>query len=196
MPGPARRGGVSGPAPRETWRRALHLASGALGPVGAALEPRVATAAFGGLLALAAVAEALRLGWPAGRAALGGLAGGLFRPSEARWPSGAATLALGYALTWFAFPALIAERAIVVAAVADPIAATVGSRVARGASKTWAGSLACASAAALVLLAWQMSPGAIALAALAAAAAERAPWRGSDNVTVPVVVAAVLWSLR
>jgi dolichol kinase len=183
---------VNGRAPREHWRRGLHLASGLLGPLAATLEPGVATAAFAGLVALAVVAETLRLASPRARQVIGRLAGRLFRPSESRTVSGAATLALGYALVWWIFPAPIAERAIVVAAVADPVAATVGSRVARGSSKSWAGSLACACAAALVLLPSHLAATAVAVAAVSAAAAERTPWRGSDNVTVPLVVAAVL----
>ena len=183
---------MNGRAPREAWRRGLHLASGLLGPLAAALQPGVAATAFGGLVALAVTAETLRLASPRAREVIGRLAGGLFRPSESRTVSGAATLALGYALTWWIFPAPIAERAIVVAAVADPIAATVGSRVARGGSKSWAGSLACACAAALVLLPAHLAAPVVVVAAVGAAVAERSPWRGSDNVTVPLVVAAVL----
>lgn len=183
---------MTGPAPREYWRRGLHLASGVLGPLAAVLEPGVAAAGFGGLVALAALAETLRLAVPRARAAIGRLAGDLFRPPEAQTVSGAATLALGYALTWWLFPAPIAERAIVVAAVADPVAATVGSRVAGRDAKSWVGSLACLCAAAVALLPWHLPARAIGAAALGAAAAERAPWRGSDNVTVPLVVAAVL----
>lgn len=188
-----RRAGVTERAPRESWRRGCHVASGVLGPLAAALEPRVAAAAFGGLVAVAIAVETLRLASPRAAARIGRLAGALFRPSEARTVSGAATLALGYALTWWVFPAAAAERAIVVAAVADPVAATVGSRLRGTRAKTWAGSLACACAAALVLLPSHLSVPAVAAAALGAAAAERAPWRGSDNVTVPLAVAAVLW---
>jgi dolichol kinase len=183
-------------APRESWRRGLHLASGVLGPLAATLDPRVAAAAFAVLVAVAAAAETLRLASPRAGKRIGRLAGALFRPSEARSVSGAATLALGYALAWWLFPAAIAERAIVVAAVADPVAATVGSRVGGGGSKTWAGSLACACAAALVLLPGHLAAPAVAVAAIGAAVAERAPWHGSDNVAVPLVVAGLLWWLR
>jgi dolichol kinase len=186
---------VSAGARRETWRRGLHLASGALGPLAAALQPGVAAAGFAGLVAVAAAAETLRLASPGARARIDRLAGAVFRPSEARTVSGAATLAVGYALTWWLFPAALAERAIIVAAVADPVAATVGSRVGGGDTKTWAGSLACACAAALVLMPAHLGAPAVAAAALAAAVAERAPWHGADNLTVPLVVAAVLWWL-
>jgi len=109
--------------------------------------------------------------------------------------SGAATLALGYALAWWLFPVLAAERAILVAAVADPMAATIGSRFGGGGRKSLAGSAACAAAAALVLL-LTGTPGTTAVVVAAVAtAAERAPWRGADNVLVPVSVGAVLWRM-
>ncbi len=61
-------------------------------------------------------------------------------------------LALGYALAWWLFPTAAAERAILVTAVADPMAATVGTRFGGGRRKSWAGSAACAATAVLVLL--------------------------------------------
>jgi dolichol kinase len=152
----------------------------------------VATPAFGVIVALAAAAEGARLASPRAREALGRVAGSLFRPGEERGVSGATTLALGYALTWWIFPPAVAERAIVVAAVADPVAALVGSFAGGGASKSWQGSLACACAAAAVLVPFHVTVAGMGAAAIAAAAAERAPWRGSDNITVPLVVAALL----
>jgi dolichol kinase len=103
---------------------------------------------------------------------------------------------LGYALAWWLFPPRAAEAAIVVAAVADPAAALVGSRFGGGAVKSLPGSLACACATVLVLAVFAVAPAGLAVAAVGAAVAERAPWRGADNVTVPVVVAALLWAMR
>jgi dolichol kinase len=141
---------------------------------------------------VATAAETTRLASPRAAALLGRLAGGAFRPAEARSPSGAATLALGYALAWWLFPPAVAEAAIVVTAVADPAAALAGSRLGSGAGKSLAGSLACAVAAALVLLILRVSPAGIAVAAIGAAVAERAPWLGADNLAVPLVVGALL----
>jgi dolichol kinase len=152
----------------------------------------VATPAFAILVAIAAVAETARLASPRAEAVLARLAGGAFRPAEARWPSGAGTLALGYALAWWIFPPAVAEAAIVVTALADPAAALVGSRFGRGAAKSLPGSLACACAAALVLAAFRVGPAGLAVAAVGAAVAERAPWRGTDNLAVPLVVGALL----
>jgi dolichol kinase len=189
---PPRDGSVTERARRETWRRALHVASGSLGPLAVAVGPAVATPGFAVLVVLAAVTETARITSSRSSEAVNRFAGGLFRPAETGAVSGAATLALGYALTWWLFPAAVAERAIVVAAIADPVAATVGSRAGGGKAKSWIGSLACACAAALVLLLSHVAPAAVAAAAVGAALAERAPWRGSDNITVPLVVAAVL----
>ena len=144
------------------------------------------------LVAAAAAAEAARLLSRRAAAALTRVSGGTFRPAESRVPSGAATLAVGYALAWWLFPPAVAETAIVVTAVADPAAAVVGSRLGRGASKSIAGSLACAGAAALALAAFRVGPSALVAAAVCAAVAERAPWRGMDNIAVPLLVGALL----
>ncbi len=183
---------MPGRARREARRRTVHLASGVLGPLAVAVGPAIATPAFAALLAVAVAAEAARLLSPRARAGLGGLAGDLFRPAEADRPSGASALALGYALTWWLFPPATAGAAIVVAAVADPAAALVGSRFGGTSPKSLPGSLACMAAAALVLAAYRMPAMLIAFASVGAALAERAPWRGSDNVIVPLTVAALL----
>ena len=143
-------------------------------------------------MATAAVAETARLASPRVAAALARLAGGAFRPSEAHRPSGAGTLALGYAVVWWLFPPAVAEAAIVVAALADPAAALVGSRFGRGVAQSVPGSLACAGVAATVLAVLRFPPAALVVAAVGAAAAERAPWPGTDNFVVPLAVGALL----
>jgi dolichol kinase len=174
------------------WRRTIHVASGALGPLAAHLPAPVAALAFGVLVAAAGAAETLRLGSPRAHAWFDRLAGPLFRPAEAAGISGATTLALGYALAWWLFPAGAAERAILVTALADPMAAEVGTRFGTGARKTWAGSTACALTAVLVLLLTRSPLPVAAVGGAGAALAERLPWRGADNVAMPVVVAALL----
>ena len=175
------------------WRRALHVASGAIAPLAAAVGTRVASPAFAVLLVLACVAEAARLQWPSARTALARLAGGLFRPDEASALSGATTLALGYAVAWWLFPVPTAERAILVAALADPMAALVGSRLGGGRRKSWAGSAACAGTTVLLLFLTGTSGVTCAFTAVVVAAVERVPWRGADNVAIPLGVGAVLW---
>ncbi|HXY68395.1 MAG TPA: hypothetical protein VEH62_03035 [Gemmatimonadales bacterium] len=195
VPGAAERDPGAGAAPSELTRRALHAAAGVLGPLAAALGPSVATPAFGALVAAAAAAELGRRRRPAFRAALERLAGGAFRPRETSAVSGASLLAAGFALSWWLFPVPAAERAILVAALADPMAAAVGSRLGSGGGKSLAGSAACAVTAALVLLLTGVPAAPTAAAALVAALAERAPWPGADNVAIPLGVGATLWWL-
>jgi len=192
--GAASRGAAPG-GRDDTWRRTAHVAAGALGPVAARLPPGAAALGFGALVVLAGAAETLRLTSPGARHRLERFAGRLFRPAEASGISGATTLALGFALAWWIFPAGAAERAILVAALADPMAALVGTRAGGSGRKTWAGSLACAVTAALVLWLTHVAVPVALAGGVVAAVAERAPWRAVDNVTVPVLVAAALWLL-
>lgn len=123
---------------------------------------------------------------------LGSLFGDLFRPGEEGGVTGPAALAWGYAASWLLFAPRVATAAILVAALADPAAALVGRRLGDGRRKSWQGTLACAVTAWVVLAASGWSGGAAAGGAVAAAVAERAPWRGADNLFVPVVVGASL----
>ena len=184
---------MTGPARREIRRRVLHLASGSLGLAAPLLPARLAGFAFLALVVLAAGLEFARLRLPSARSVVERVAGPLFRPAEAGRVSGAFTLALGFALTWWLFLPGIAASAIVVAAVADPAGALVGNRFAPNAGrKTIIGSAAVLVAAALVLFAMRVSPVPAFAAAVAAALAERAPWRASDNLCVPLLTAAAL----
>jgi dolichol kinase len=185
-------GGAAPVARDDTWRRTVHVASGGLGPLAAHLPWGVAALGFAGLVVVAGVAEAVRLTSPGASRRLERIAGRLFRPAEAAGITGATTLACGYALAWWIFPAGAAERAILVAALADPMAALVGTRAGGPGRKTWAGSLTCAATATLVLLLTHVAAPVALAGGVVAAAAERAPWRAADNVTVPVLVAAVL----
>jgi dolichol kinase len=181
------------PARREDLRRLAHAASGLLGPLALDLPGRHAgDLLFGGLAALAVGVEAARRTVPAVQRTLGSLLGGLFRPEEERGITGPAALAWGYAATWLLFAPQAAMAAILVAALADPVAALVGRRLGRGQRKSWVGSLACAATAWAVLAAGGRGALAAVAGALAAALAERAPWRGADNLLVPVAVGASL----
>ncbi|HXY19508.1 MAG TPA: hypothetical protein VEH83_05875 [Gemmatimonadales bacterium] len=193
--GAAEREAGTGIAPNETRRRTLHVAAGALGPLAASLGPGIATPAFVTLVAVAGAAELARFHWPAFGARLERLAGGALRPGESRGVTGATLLAVGFALAWWLFPAAAAERAILVAALADPMAAAVGSRFGGGTRKSWIGSIACTVTAALVLLLTGEGAAPAALAAAVAAVTERTPWHGADNVAIPLGVGAVLWWL-
>ncbi len=179
-------------APREDLRRAVHAASGVLGPLALWAPGRAGGWLLGALALVALLLEAGRRARPAVRHAVDAAAGALFRPGEAAGVSGPTTLALGYAAAWGLFPARAAATAIVVAALADPAAALVGRRFARGGGKSLAGSLACALAAGAVILAAGAGAAAAAAGAAATALAERAPWRGADNLLVPLAAGATL----
>lgn len=187
---------MTAPARRESWRRVLHLASGGLGLAAPLLAPRLAALGFLALVMLALGLELARARVPAVQVLVERMTGGLFRPGEAGRVSGAATLALGYALVWWLFAPGVAARAIVVTAVADPAGAVVGRRLHPEAGrKTMAGSAAVLLAALATLLAMGTSPLPAVFAAGAAALAERAPWPAADNLAVPLLSAAALWAL-
>lgn len=186
---------MTAPARREGGRRLVHLATGLVGVVALQLpEPRatlLVALVFAGavLLELARLASSLR-------PRLDRLAGGLYRPAEAARVSGATLLTGSYLLVWLLFPADVAARAIVVAAVADPAAAAVGSRFSgRPGRKSMIGSLAALAASLLVLLAWNTALVLAAVTAVVATAAERVPGPGLDNVAVPLATAFVLDAL-
>lgn len=182
-------------APAEARRRAFHMTSVLLAPTALALPVPVASAGFAALITMALSAEAARYRWPAFEQALARMVGQVFRPRER--VTGATLLALGYALTWWAFPGPDAARAIAVAAFADPAAAWAGRAFYRQAArKTWAGTGAALAVAGLVLLLSGAGTLPAAVAALAAALAERVPGPGLDNLAVPLATAAALFAFR
>lgn len=184
---------------RQPWRRVFHAACG---------------------VALVAWLVVLEPGWPLAVGGLGGLAALLFLLDAARLrsprlnrlffrtllPFVSAREATGIASsTWFVtgsflavaiFPRDVAVAAILVLALADSTASYVGRRWGRRplGTGTVEGSLVFLTIAAAVLvpLAGPI-PGAA--AALAAAAVERLPWPLDDNLTVPLVTGAALWTL-
>ena len=180
-------------APRESWRRTLHVASGSLGLLWYLRVPAVTiTAILLSLLALAAVLEGLRRAGAGTRAGIERLSFGALRPEEANRVTGATLLAAGYALAWLAFPPSAAAPAILVTATADPAAALVGTRFGVRGRKSWQGSAAALTVALLVLLAQRIGAGPSFTAAAVATLAERAGARGLDNLTVPALTAAAL----
>jgi dolichol kinase len=180
-------------ARREDLRRLAHAASGLLGPLALELPGRHSgDLLFGGLASLALVVEVARRTVPALQRSLGTLVGGLFRPGEEGGITGPAALAWGYAAAWLVCTPRVATAAILVAALADPVAALVGRRLGGGRRKSWQGSLACAATAWAVLAAGGRGGLAAVAGALAAAVAERAPWPGADNLLVPIAVGATL----
>ncbi len=141
--------------------------------------------------AVTLLVEALRLSLPAVRGRLATLLP-VFRPAEARGPSGAMWLWLGYAAAaWLPPPAPAAG--ILVAALADPAAAVVGARVGRGRRKSWPGTAAALAVGSGALAALGIGWAGIVVGAVVGAALERWSAGLDDNlVMAPGVALAVL----
>ncbi|NIM48896.1 MAG: hypothetical protein GTN62_03815 [Gemmatimonadales bacterium] len=115
----------------------------------------------------------------------------VFRASEARRPSGAAWLGVGYGIAvWFPQPAPVAG--VLVAALADPAASFVGARRSTLGRKTFAGSAAHFTVACGLLAVLGLGWTVVLSAAAVGAALER--WSGAvdDNLLVAPGVAAVV----
>lgn len=119
----------------------------------------------------------------------------VFRAREARRPSGAGWLFLGFALcAWMPLPASMS--AVLAGALADPAAAVVGSRFGHGVPKSWPGTLAAFLAGALAL--WviaRLSPAVAVTGAVVAALLERWPGRFDDNLLIAPGVGLTVWWL-
>jgi dolichol kinase len=168
------------------------VASAILGPAALSMPPHLARASFATLAGLATALELLRLASPRIGRLVAAVAGSAFRPSESRAPSGATALAWGYFAAWALFEPRFAAAAVVVSGLADPSAAWVGRRFGRGQGKTLAGSVACAVMGWLGLVAFGFSTSAVLAGGLVAALVERVPWRGADNLLVPLAVGGAL----
>lgn len=179
-------------APHEGWRRALHAASAALGLLALELPGHGGALALGALATVALGLEIARHTIPAVHRTIAAIGRAVFRPGESKGISGPTALACGYFATWWLSDTHAAATAIVVSGLADPAAALVGQRWGRPGGKSLAGSVACGGVAAVVLLAAGRPPVTVLVGAVVAALAERAPWRGADNLLVPLAVGAVL----
>ena len=170
----------------------LHAASAALGPLALQLHGHGGTAVLVSLAGLALVLDAARKTIPTVQRVVGTLGRAVFRPGEERGISGPTALAVGYLAAWVLFDARSAAAAIVVSGLADPAAALAGRRWGRPGGKSVAGSAACGGTAAVTLLACGYSPASALIGGAVAAVAERSPWRGADNVLVPLAVGGAL----
>lgn len=176
---------MSGPA----LRRVLHVASAAVGLL-TLVSPTALRLGTASLAATMLALEVARLRSDAVAGALSRVVP-VYRDRERRRPSGALWLLLAYAAcAWFPHPAGLAG--ILVAGLADPAGAAVGTRFGRGAGKSLPGSAGVAAVAVLVVLALGVPWLTAVLAGTAAAIVER--WSGplDDNLVVgPVAAAAV-----
>ena len=208
MTGPAQ---PQAAASEHTWkRRAFHLCAAlAIPTVALAIgyKPAVYFAAVAA--ATLAAGEAVRLIVPAVNVRLLALLGPFFKARERRTPTAATYLALASLAVLLLFGREIAALALLFTALGDPAAGIVGTRYGRLrlrilgrrlGGKSLEGALAFLAVAAAVALGlwaagvygtlWPVLVG-----AAVAALVEFLPIPVEDNVTVPLVSAAVIWLL-
>jgi dolichol kinase len=169
-------------------RRLLHVASATV--LLAALVSLPLLRAVTGLVAAGAFGlELVRLRWP-GLALAMARRIPVYRPAERTRISGAAWLALGYAIAaWLPPPGPVAG--ILAGGLADPAASLIGARWGAGRPKSGAGTLAVAAVTGMAALAAGVGvPGALA-AGLLGAGLERWPGPFDDNLLLAPGVAAV-----
>jgi len=145
-----------------------------------------------GVAVLACALEAVRFRSPTVRRAVERLLP-VFRPHEARGPTGATWLAIGYALAGL-LPWPGAQSGVLVGGLADPAASLVGGRWGKGAAnaKTAVGSAAFFTVATVVLVASGVPAPVALLAGATTSVVERFAGRIDDNLLVPVVAAVVV----
>ena len=187
---------TEGPQP---WRRVAHAACGIV--LAAALvmvDPSwaAATGVLGSLTVLLLAADLLRL-------RVSGLNRLFFRvfrpfasPREARGVASSTWFILGAFLAVALFPLQVVVPALLVLALADPAASYAGRRWGRRpfGTGTFEGSLVFLAVAVVVLTPFT-GVAVAAGVAVAVAAVERIPWPLDDNLVIPLLTGALLWSL-
>lgn len=179
----------------EAVRKTIHLvASLGAAAVVLVLPPLLAATALAAATSVALTVEvARRVSEPFGRLFQRRL-GWLLRDGEHRRLTGATTLAVGYTLPAVLFPGLPTVAAILVAGVADALAAVVGKRFGRHryrGGKSMEGSMAFLAAVLAVFLPLPgVGIGGAAAAALALTVVEAMTLRVDDNLYLPLAAAA------
>jgi dolichol kinase len=174
-------------------RRTIHASTCVVVLAGAAVGWSEFRFWMTGLGVVGMVVEGLRLRLPTLASRLRRLAP-VFRPDELRHPSGAFWLLLGYVgASWVPAPGPAAG--ILVAALADPVAAMVGGRWGGGRRKSWVGSGAVWAVSLAALAVSGLPIAALAAGSVAAAALERWSQPADDNLVLPPGVALVVWAL-
>lgn len=183
----------------QPWRRVFHASWGLVLVLGlVTLEPSwtTAVAVLGPLAGLLLLFDLLRLRI----ASLNRLFFRLLRPfaspREARGVASSTWFILGAFLAVALFPLQVVVPALLVLALADPAASYAGRRWGRRSfgTGTFEGSLVFLAVAAVVLAPFT-GVAVAAGVAVAVTAAERIPWSLDDNLVIPLLTGALLWSL-
>lgn len=187
---------TAGPQP---WRKAFHAFNAVtIAALLAVLAPSrgVAVAVLGAMVAAAFAADLLRLTTPTANALFFRAFGKLASPREAKGIASSTWYAAGILLVVAFFPRDVAITAVLVLGLCDPAAAVLGRRFGRRPflGGTLEGTLAFFAVCALIVGLRHGWPVAI-VASAAAALAERRSWPLDDNLTVPVVCAAVIQAI-
>ena len=181
----------------QPWRRLFHAGNGlvvAFFPPVLGLGKRELLLILGGLLVVLLAFDIARLRVPSINSFFFKLFPSLVSPREANQAASSTWYAGGVLLAYAFFPARIAVPAIVVLALADPMASIVGRiwgrrRMGNG---TVLGSLVFLIVAFAVLGAF-FGPAYAVVPALVVTCIEVVPWRLDDNLTVVVGGATALW---
>jgi dolichol kinase len=159
-------------------------------------ERLLAALALGALTGLAFLADLLRLRVPLFNRAFFVAFRVFASPREAEGVASSTWYVAGCALTVALFPLELAVPAILVLALADPVASYFGRRWGR--RRFGKGSVVGSALFLFVSLAVLLAlvpPMPAVLASLVVTWVERTPWRLDDNLTVPLTTGAVLWVL-
>jgi dolichol kinase len=174
-------------------RRAFHFSGIVVPIVYLAAGKQWALGLAGLLLCLAVLIEVLRLrGYFRST-----FIGRHLKEKEQHGLSGSTYFLFSCVLTMLLFEKQVAAAAMVVLAIADPLASIIGSRWGkiRLLGKSAEGTTAFLVSSLIILICFGFRPAAAASAALAAAAAELvSPAWLDDNITIPLVTAVVLWA--
>jgi len=174
----------------QPWRRVFHATNGmvvALVPGALGLERLDVALGLGLAFAFLVALDATRLRAPGVNALFFRTFPVLASPREAVGVASSTWFVLGALLTWTIFPAEVAVPALLVLALADPAAGTLGRLYGRHkvGSGSVEGSLAFFVVASLVLLVTVGGSAAV-LVAGAVTVVEATPWRLDDNLSVPL----------
>lgn len=190
---------VAGTNGLQPWRRIVHAMTGlAVAGALAFLEPswEMATLLLGIVAFLLFLADLLRLARPELNERFFRWFRLLVSPREAEGIASSTWFMIGVFLAVALFPRSVVIPSILVLALADPAASYAGRRWGkrRFGGGTLLGSLVFLLVAVLVLLPF-VGPAAAPVAALVIALVEPSPLPLDDNLVIPLVTGAVLWSL-